>query len=40
MKTKIELNKQLAKRGFKFSREKLEKERIGDLRKLLKALEK
>jgi len=40
METKIELNKQLAKRGFKFSKAKLEKESVTELRRLLKALKK
>ena len=36
--TKLELKKQLSKRGFKFTNAQLEKESITDLRKLLKTL--
>ena len=36
--TKLELKKQLSKRGFKFTNTQLEKESITDLRKLLKTL--
>ena len=36
--TKLELKKQLSKRGFKFTNAQLEKESITDLRKLVKTL--
>lgn len=36
--TKLQLKKQLTKRGFKFTNAQLEKESITDIRRLLKTL--